>query len=99
MISTIQYNFTATIWQYNGTNGWYFVTLPITMSKEIRTHLKWQEEGWGRLKASAKISNYEWKTAIWFDTKQDAYLLPLKADVRAKCKLEKGQEITVNLYL
>ena len=24
----------------------------------------------------------EWKTAIWFDTKQDTHLLPVKGDVR-----------------
>ena len=38
-----------------------------------------RREGWGRLKATAKIGNSEWATAIWFDTKINTYLLPLKA--------------------
>lgn len=99
MSNFIQYDFSAKIWQYDGPNGWYFVSLPKNFSKEIRENLKWQEEGWGRLKASAKIGNYEWKTAIWFDTKQNTYLLPLKADIRTKCNLEKEQVINVSIFV
>lgn len=99
MHNLIQYDFTAKIWQYEGPNGWYFVSLPQDVSKEIRENLKWQEEGWGRLKATAKIETHEWKTAIWFDTKQNTYLLPLKAAVRAKCKLEKGQAVDVSVFV
>jgi len=99
MINLIPYDFSAKIWQYDGPNGWYFVSLPHDISKEIRENLKWQEEGWGRLKALAKIANHEWKTAIWFDTKQNTYLLPLKADVRMKFKLEKEQVINVSVFV
>lgn len=99
MSNLIQYNFSAKIWRYDGPNGWYFVSLPHDISKEIRENLKWQEEGWGRLKASAKINTYEWNTAIWFDSKQNTYLLPLKADVRSKCKLEKEQVIDLSVFV
>jgi hypothetical protein len=99
MPNLIKYTFSAKIWQYEGPNGWYFVSLPLDISKEIRENLKWQEEGWGRLKATAQIENQEWKTAIWFDTKQNTYLLPLKAAIRTKCKLEKDQEITVSIFV
>lgn len=99
MLHRIQYDFTAKIWQYDGPNGWYFVTVPATISEEIRTHLKWQEEGWGRLKASAKINELEWKTAIWFDSKQKTYLLPLKSEIRTKCNLLKEQLIAVSIFV
>lgn len=95
----IRYDFTATIWQYDGPNGWYFVSLPIDYSEEIRSLFKEQEEGWGRLKAVAKIDSLEWKTAIWYDTKQKTYLLPLKSEVRNKCNVEKDQIITVSVFL
>ncbi|MBK7959563.1 MAG: DUF1905 domain-containing protein [Bacteroidetes bacterium] len=55
--------------------------------KDIRAHFKQDEEGWGRLKATAKVGNSEWKTAIWFDTKVNTYLLPLKATIRQKRRL------------
>jgi hypothetical protein len=83
----IKYEFSAKTWQHSplDTNGsWCFVAIPKKMSKEIRTLFQSEEEGWGRLKVVAKIGNSEWKTAIWFDTKMDTYLLPLKAEIRKK---------------
>ncbi len=88
MITKIKYEFSAKIWQHSAPGGWYFVTLPVELSNEIRENLKWQEEGWGRLKASAKIRNSEWNAAIWFDTKHHTYLLPIKAEIRRKEKIE-----------
>jgi hypothetical protein len=91
----IKYEFSAMIWQHSSPDSWYFVSLPKVMAKEIRENLKWMEEGWGRLKASAKIGNSEWKTAIWFDIKQNTYLLPLKAEIRKKENLKIDQKVKV----
>jgi hypothetical protein len=54
------------------------------MSKEIRNYSQNEEEAWGRLKVTAKIGDSKWETAIWFDTKADAYLLPLKPEIQKK---------------
>lgn len=99
MNAKIKYQFTAQPWQHQGPGGWYFVTLPTEMSAEIRTHLKEFEEGWGRLKARAQINQHLWDTAIWFDTKTQSYLLPLKADVRKKEVIFVGTPIEVTLWL
>ncbi len=99
MKSRIKYEFSAEIWVYKPPGGWQFVSLPNEMSKEIRENLKWQEEGWGRLKAAAKIGVTEWDTAIWFDTKMNTYLLPLKATVRNKEKIAVGDNIAVTIWL
>lgn len=96
MTGKIQYQFSATIWQYSSpSGGWYFVSLPVGVSDEIRTNLKWQEEGWGRLKATARVNKTEWETAIWFDTKHGTYLLPLKAAIRKAENLKDGDEVNV----
>ena len=97
MPGLIPYHFTAAIWQHSPPGGWYFVTLPRDVSEEIRGALKSEEEGWGRMKAIATIGSTEWKTAIWYDTKHKAYLLPLKADVRSKENLMAGQQISVKI--
>lgn len=99
MNAKIKYEFSAKVWQYAATGGWHFVSLPQTISKEIRENLKWQEEGWGRLKAVAQIGNISWETAIWFDTKQDTYLLPLKAEIRKKGNLQIDDTIQVQVWL
>jgi hypothetical protein len=99
MTGKIKYEFTAEAWQHKGVGGWYFVSLPETMSAEIRGHLKWQEEGWGRLKATAQTGGSKWETAIWFDTKKEVYLLPLKAVIRKKEHIEAGHTIAVTVWV
>lgn len=95
----IRYEFGATPWQYQGKGGWYFISLPIKLAGEIRDNLQWQEEGWGRMKATAKIGNSEWQTAIWFDTKLNTYLLPLKSTIRIKEKIGIDKEVKTILWL
>lgn len=100
MNGKLVYQFKSEVWQYaSPKGGWYFVSLPLDLSKEIRENLRWQEEGWGRLKAKAKIYATEWETAIWFDSKAQTYLLPLKAEVRKKQKLEIGINVEIMLVL
>ncbi len=88
MNGKIKYEFLSKMWRDDAPGGWYFVSLPIRISKEIRENLGWQEEGWGRMKATAGIGEHQWETAIWFDTKSNAYILPIKADIRKKTNLE-----------
>lgn len=99
MKGKVKYAFNTRIWQYIGYGGWYFVSLPLEIAKEIREHLKSEEEGWGRLKATAKTGNSQWETAIWFDTKHKTYLLPLKAEIRKNEKLEAEKDIDVIIWI
>jgi hypothetical protein len=99
MMGKIRYEFSAKAWQHSAPNGWHFVSLPAEIATEIRENLQWQEEGWGRLKATAKIGNSEWKTAIWFDTKHKTYLLPLKAEIRKNEKIETNQDVTTIVWI
>ena len=84
----IKYEFNAMPWKYAGPAGWVFVSIPDQMSKEIRKTFKNEEAGWGRLKTIAKLGNTEWQTAIWFVSKLNTYLLPLKSEIRKKEKLD-----------
>lgn len=98
----IKYEFTAKVWNYSSTagiGGWYIASLPKEMSKEIRENLKFLEEGWGRLKMTAKIGNTQWETAIWFDIKLGTYLLPLKAEIRKKEKIETEKEVEIMIWI
>lgn len=99
MHPAIKYEFEAVIWRHSGPAGWYFVTIPNNLSTEIRDQFKWQEEGWGRLPATAKIKEFEWKTAIWFDTKLNAYILPIKSEVRRKFNLLEKEQVAVGILL
>ncbi len=93
----IKYAFTALPWQYSGQGAWIFVSLPQKMAKEIRQHFKREEKGWGQLKVTALTGETEWRTSIWFDTKANTYILPLKAEVRKKGKIAAGKKLKVQI--
>lgn len=97
MNGKIKYDFSAEIWRHP--TGWQFVSLPKNTSKEIRENLQWQEEGWGRLKATAQIGATKWETAIWFASQTGHYLLPLKAEIRKKEKLEIHRKVAVTVWV
>ncbi len=99
MQAKITYRFSAKLWKDKGKGGWVFVSLPKDISKEIKETLGWQEEGWGRMKVSASIANIIWDSAIWFDKKQQIYLLPVKAEIRKRNKLTLGQltEVVISI--
>ena len=99
MEAKIKYCFTNQIWQHQGKGGWVFVSLPKPITIEIRSISLPHEEGWGRLSVTAIIDELTWKTAIWFDTKRSTYLLPLKAEIRKKKKLEVKDVVTIHLVL
>jgi len=97
-----KFEFSAKAYQYSSSaemSGWTFVSLPKEMSIEIRDIFKWLEEGWGRMKVTAKIGDSEWQTAIWFDTKQDTYLLPLKAVIRKKENIVLDKDMKVIIWV
>lgn len=98
-MKNMQYNFTSELWRSSGDGGWYFLTVPADYTIEIRNHLKWAEEGWGRLKVRASIDGYTWDTAVWFDTARNSYLLPVKAQVRKLKSLDTVQPIAVTLWV
>ncbi|MCL6267182.1 DUF1905 domain-containing protein [Flagellimonas myxillae] len=98
MDGKITYTFTSTMWK-EAAGSWYFISLPKDISQEIRGNLQWQEEGWGRMKATAQIGTVKWDTAIWFDTKGGTYYLPVKAAIRKKAKLTTDTNLDVTLWV
>lgn len=87
------------MWRHASEGGWYFVSLPKDISKEIRDNLQWQEEGWGRMKATADIDGFQWDTSIWFDTKHATYILPIKAAIRKTGKVPADTDFQMKVWL
>ncbi len=101
-ISGIKYEVSAKAHHYSTSSdmvGWTVVSLPKELSAEIRKSFMRQEEGWGRLKATAKTGGSEWQTAIWFDTKLDTYMLPIKAVIRKKENIALDQVVEVSIRI
>jgi hypothetical protein len=106
MNGALSIHFEAVVWRYESKGGWYFVSLPEEDSARIREIFKSQEQGWGRLSVEATISRSgkeknlsSHKTAIWFDTKRNTYLLPIKAEIRNEEGIDEGDEVGVALRI
>jgi hypothetical protein len=85
-----KFQFKAKLWKDKAPGAWYFVSAPKVISKKIRESQFESEEGWGRLKANISVKNSTWNTSIWFDTKMNTYLIPIKSVIRKKEGLTDG---------
>ena len=89
--------FTTKLWMYQGKGAWFFVTLPKEESDQIKLISSYRRRGWGAVRVKAKIGETHWGTSVFPDSKAGAYLLPIKAEVRKKEKIDAGDIITVEL--
>jgi hypothetical protein len=89
--------FQARVWVYEGSAVWYFVTLPRDLSAQIHSQAAGRFKPGGSLRVTATVGRTRWRTSIFRDRKQSAYLLPLKASVRAKEQLRPGDLVEVVL--
>src|SRR3989344_6510489 len=94
---SIQYKMRASVWLYPGMAGWHFMMLPKKQSEDIKKTFGALSRGWGSLPVVVTIGNTSWKTSIFPDNKAGTYFLPLKADVRKKEKIKKGDTVSFSV--
>lgn len=92
-----QYKIQSKVWLYPGQAAWNFVTLPKKESAQIKEFFGGLKKGFGSLPVKVSIGQTVWKTSIFPDNKADAYLLPLKAEVRKKEKIMEGDIVELNI--
>lgn len=88
------------MWQ--GKGAWHFVTLPKDKSEEIKffsENLHGKRRGWGAVRVLVTIGHTTWQTSIFPHSKADAYILPIKSDVRKKEKIAPDDTIKVTLEI
>ena len=96
---SVRYDFTAKLWRSPGAAGWHFVTLPVDMSAQIRAIAGGLLNSFGTLRIVATIGATSWKTSLFADTKKNAFVLPVKADVRRKEGIGHDDEVAVSVEL
>jgi hypothetical protein len=92
------YNFTSEmwLWQSNGGTAWTFITLPQDVSDEIEGTVP-VKGGFGSVKVDVTIGATEWSTSLFPSTEYNSYVLPVKKPVRAKEKLDHGDQVNVTV--
>jgi hypothetical protein len=98
----INFTFIGKCWLWQGKGAWHFITLPQDKSEEIKffadNHFG-KRRGWGSVRVSANIGCMEWQTSIFPASNLDAYILPLKSEVRKKQKIAVGDNVQVSLQI
>ena len=51
------------------------------------------------MNVAASVGKIEWNTAIWFDSNENTYLLPIKSEIRRKTHLQLNQNIDVTIWI
>ncbi len=89
------------LWQSSAT-AWHFVSLPEDKSEEIKffnENMHEKTRGWGAVRVQVTIGETVWQTSIFPASKLNAYILPIKADVRKKEKIAVGNNVKVSLKI
>jgi hypothetical protein len=87
--------FRAVLWQHEGPDAWYFVTLPPERAQEIRAER--EHRPFGSVPVQVTIGATTWSTSVFADKKSGSSLLPVKADVRRREQLDDGDTVDVEL--
>lgn len=98
----INFVFIGKCWLWQGKGTWHFITLPQDKSEEIKffsdNHFG-KRRGWGSVRVSVNIGGTVWDTSIFPSGSLDAYILPIKAEVRKKQKIAAGDDVEVVLQI
>jgi len=93
----MQFSFTGKLRKSPGDAAWYFLTLPKEESAEIKFFSNPMRKGFGSVRVTARIGETEWKTSIFPSKPANAYLLPVKAEIRKKNKIGDGDIVDVEI--
>jgi len=80
-------------------DGWHFLSVPKSPSTKINAAFAHAKRGWGSLPVEAKVGKTAWNTSIFPDKKSGTYVLPLKAAVRKKEGLDKGDSVSFSISI
>jgi Domain of unknown function (DUF1905) len=95
MTMTIQFDETIFFWR--GPAPHFFVTIPPSESREIKSISNRVTYGWGVIPVQVRIGKTTWMTSLI--PKDGLYLVPIRANVRKAEKLEEGDTVAVQVEI
>jgi hypothetical protein len=91
----MQLEFSGELWFWRGPSPWHFITVPEEECAALEVTSPSVSYGWGMIPVSAQIGATRWTTSLF--PKDGRYIVPVKAAVRTKERLEIGDVPTVRL--
>ena len=74
--------------KYDGPAAWYFVHTDKKLTTQLRDMKS--KRGWGSIKVKAKIGKTSWATSLFPNTRDQDYIIAIKAAVRHKEAVDEG---------
>ena len=94
------YKVKSEVWLYpSATAAWHFVSLSRSQSEEIDKKFRDKRRGWNSFRVKATLGKSVWNTSIFYDKRESAYILPLKAEVRKRENVRQGDIITFSIQI
>jgi hypothetical protein len=80
---SMDYTFSAELWQYDGEAPWGFVTLPAELSEDIRAKHGPSATSVGSIKVMVTVGAARWATSLFPARSHRRYVLPIQNSVSA----------------
>lgn len=94
-----QFQFKAELSIYSGKAAWHYVTVPRDVSLEIHAGFGDMHRGWGSLPVLVCIGITSWRTSIFYERKNETYMLPVKGEVRVCERLQVGDVVDIGIEI
>ena len=91
------YEFRALLWLWEGDAPWHFLTVPEEISDEIEFRTSERRTGFGAVRVEVTVGSTTWRTSLFPDKGRQAYVLPVKKEVRDREQLAVGDELSVTV--
>lgn len=79
--------------------AWHLVMLPKGLSQDLKKFFEGMTGGFGSLPVEVTIGKTTWKTSIFPESKEGAFLLLLKAEVRKKENIKASDMVSITLNI
>ncbi len=89
------YKFKAKVWRWPGVGGWHFVYVDKSLTEELKKKGVRYRYGSGFVAIRATVGKTSWDTALFPHTKENTYLLSIKAVVRKKEEIFDGDTVNI----
>lgn len=91
------FEFTSTLFRWEGNAAWHFAAVPEDVTDEIDERWGSVAGGFGAVRVEVRVGGTTWRTSIFPDTGRGCYVLPVKKAVRTAEGLVDGSAVEVEL--
>jgi hypothetical protein len=94
----LEVRFSGPLWRWSGESAWHFVTVPEAVSDEIASRVV-PGPGFGSVNVTVTVGSSTWSTSVFPDSTSGRYVLPVKAAVRRRERVDDGDEVLIGLVV